>query len=76
MIGSAIASGLAMSWSINTPAAHGGIFVAPLSSNLPLWILACAIGSVITGVLYAVLKKMPSEEDNKEEEIVELDLDI
>ena len=76
MIGSAIGGGLAMAWGINTPAAHGGILVAPLSNNLPMWILACAIGSVITGVLYAVLKKAPSEEDNKEEEIVELDIDL
>ena len=76
MIGSAIASGLAMSWGINTPAAHGGIFVAPLSTNFPMWILACAIGSVITGVLYALIKKVPTEEDNKEEEIVDLDIDI
>ena len=76
MIGSAIASGLAMAWGINTPAAHGGIFVAPLSNKLGLWILACVIGSVITGVLYAVLKKMPSEDDNKEEEIVELDIEV
>ena len=76
MIGSAVASGLAMAWGINTPAAHGGIFVAPLSNKLGLWILACVIGSVITGVLYAVLKKMPSEDDNKEEEIVELDIEV
>lgn len=76
MVGSAIASGLAMAWSINTPAAHGGILVAPLSNNIVMWILACAIGSVITGVLYAVLKKAPSEEDTKEEEIVDLDIDF
>lgn len=76
MIGSAIASGLAMAWSVNTPAAHGGVFVAPLSNNIGLWLLACAIGSVITGVLYAVVKKAPSEEDLKEEEIVDLDIEI
>lgn len=76
MIGSAIASGLAMAWSVNTPAAHGGVFVAPLSNNIGLWLLACAIGSVITGVLYAVVKKAPSAEDLKEEEIVDLDIEI
>lgn len=76
MVGSAIASGLAMAWGVNTPASHGGILVAPLSSNIGLWILACVIGSAITAVLYAVLKRMPSEEDNKEEEIVELDIEI
>jgi len=76
MVGSAIASGLAMVWGVNTPAAHGGVLVAPLSNNLGMWLLACAIGSVITGVLYAVLKKTPSAEDVKEEEIVELDIDL
>lgn len=76
MIGSAIASGLAMAWGVNTPASHGGILVAPLSSNIGLWLLACAIGSVITGVLYAVLKREPSSEDHAEEEIVDLDIDI
>ena len=76
MVGSAVASGLAMAWGVNTQAAHGGILVMPLSNNPAMWVLACAIGSVITGVLYAVLKKMPSEEDNKEEEIVDLDIDL
>lgn len=75
MIGSAVASGLAMAWNVGTPASHGGILVAPLSTNIGLWILACAIGSVITGVLYAVLKKGPSEED-KEEEVKDLDIDF
>ena len=76
MIGSAVASGLALTWGINTPAAHGGILVAPLSNNLPMWIVALAIGSVITGVLYAVLKKTPSEEETAEEEIVDLDINL
>ena len=75
MIGSAIASGLAMAWGINTPAAHGGILVAPLSNNIGMWIVALVIGSVITGVLYAVFKKMPEEEET-EEEITELDIDL
>lgn len=76
MIGSAIASGLAMAWGVNTQAAHGGILVMPLSSNPVMWIVACAIGSVITAGLYAFLKKMPSEEDTVEEEIVDLDIDL
>ncbi len=43
MLGPAIASGLAMTWSVNIPAAHGGILVTPLSSNMPLWRLALLI---------------------------------
>ncbi len=76
MIGSAVASGLAMSLRIVTPAAHGGILVMPLSNNIPMWLLACAIGTVITGVLYAIVKKPPELEEEKEEEIVDLDIDI
>ena len=41
-----------------------------------MWLLACVIGSVITGVLYALVKKVPSEEDTKEEEVVELDIEV
>ena len=40
-----------------------------------MWIVALVIGSVITGVLYAVFKKMPEEEET-EEEITELDIDL
>lgn len=76
MAGSAVAGGLAMAWNVGTQAAHGGILVAPLSNNVGLWLLACAIGSVITGVSYAIVKKAPDPEDNKEEEIVELDIDL
>ena len=75
MVGSAIASGLAMAWAINTPAAHGGILVAPLSNNLGMWIVALAVGSLITGVLYAIFKQVPKEEE-KEEEITDLDIDL
>ena len=44
----------------------------------PIWFLvALLIGSVVTGVVYAALKKPASEEpENKEEEDVDFDLDI
>ena len=73
MLGSAIASGLAMMWGISTPAAHGGIFVMPMSTNPGLWLVCLAVGSVITGVTYAFFRKTP---EVKEEEIVDLDIDI
>ena len=76
MIGSAIASGLAMALHVETQAAHGGVFVAATSNKIGLWFLCLAIGSVITGVIYAVIKKTPSEEDTKEEEVVDLDIDL
>jgi len=76
MIGSAVAGGLAMSSMVTTNAAHGGVFVAPTSNKIGLWFLYLALGSVITGVLYAVMKKTPSEEDVQEEEVVDLDIDL
>ncbi len=76
MIGSGIAGGLAMMLAIETPAAHGGIFVMPLSTNPLMWVVALVVGSVVTGVLYAIVKKPLAEEDTVEEEIVDLDINL
>ena len=76
MVGSAIAGGIAMAAGVETPAAHGGIFVCGLSTYPLMWLVAMVVGSVVTGILYAILKKKPVEEENHEEEVVDLDLDI
>ena len=76
MVGSAIAGGIAMAAGVETPAAHGGIFVCGLSTNPLMWLVAMVVGSVVTGILYAIFKKKPVEEENHEEEVVDLDLDI
>ncbi|WP_019909578.1 PTS fructose transporter subunit IIABC [Paenibacillus sp. HW567] len=57
IIGSAVAGGLTQLWKINVPAPHGGIFVAALSSNALLFILAVLIGSVISGLMLGLWKK-------------------
>ncbi len=75
MIGSGLAGGLAMALGIETPAAHGGIFVMPVSSNPLMWVVCLIVGSVVTGVLYAIVKK-PLDESMVAEEIIDLDLDI
>lgn len=76
MIGSGIAGGLAMMLTIGTPAAHGGIFVMPMSTNPLMWVVCLAVGSVITGVLYAIVKKPSDEGEAVEEEIVDLDINL
>ena len=76
MIGSALAGGLAMASRVETQAAHGGIFVAPTSNKIGLWFLYLLIGSLVTAVIYAVIKKVPTEEDLVEEEVVDLDIDL
>lgn len=75
-IGVAIAGGIAMAAGVETPAAHGGIFVCGLSTNPLMWLVAMVVGSVVTGILYAIFKKKPAEEEDHEEEVVDLDLDI
>ncbi|UQZ32607.1 PTS fructose transporter subunit IIC [Paenibacillus sp. PK3_47] len=57
IIGSAVAGGLTQLWNINVPAPHGGIFVAALSSNALLFLLAVLIGAVISGLTLGLWKK-------------------
>ena len=56
MVGSAIAGGLSMAFSATLQAPHGGLFVVGLVGNWPLYLLAIAIGTVVTAVLVNVLK--------------------
>lgn len=76
MIGSAIAGGMVMALGCSTPAAHGGIFIVPITENPAMFVLALIVGSVVTGVLYAFLKKPNEDENAGEEEIIDLDINI
>ncbi len=50
--------------------------MVPMMKN-PLWFLiALGIGSVVTGVIYAALKRPLDEQVEKEEEELDFDLDI
>ncbi|WP_308722087.1 PTS fructose transporter subunit IIABC [Paenibacillus polysaccharolyticus] len=60
IIGSAVAGGLTQLWSINVPAPHGGIFAAALANHALLFLLAVAIGSVISGLILGLWKKSPT----------------
>jgi PTS system fructose-specific IIC component len=57
ILGSAVAGGLTQLWKINIPAPHGGIFVAALANHALLFLLAVAIGSVISALVLGVWKK-------------------
>lgn len=74
MVGSGVAGGLTMMLGVESVAGHGGIFVVPMMVNPFMFILALVIGTAITGVMYAFLKKPATEV--REEEIIDLDLDI
>jgi len=75
MLGSAVAGAIAVAMGCESMAGHGGIFVVPMMKN-PIWFLiALAIGSLVTGVVYAAWKR-PESEDSEEIEEEEVDLDI
>ncbi|EOH90440.1 PTS system, Fru family, IIC component [Enterococcus asini ATCC 700915] len=74
VLGSATAGAIAVGMGVECPAAHGGIFVVPMMTN-PIWFLiALTIGSFITGIVYAVLKKPETiTEQNEEDEEIDLE---
>ncbi|MDT2757018.1 fructose-specific PTS transporter subunit EIIC [Enterococcus asini] len=57
MVGSAITGGLVGALSIRLMAPHGGIFVIPLVSQPLIYLLVIALGAVISGVIFGLLKK-------------------
>lgn len=62
VVGSAVAGALSMLFGCTLPAPHGGIFVFAVVQNWPMYLVSLLIGSVISMVLLAFLKK-PIKED-------------
>ena len=56
VLGGATAGAISMSLGITLQAPHGGLFVIPFVSEPLMYLAAIAIGSVVTGVIYAVIK--------------------
>ena len=57
VLGGATAGAISMSLGITLQAPHGGLFVVPFVSEPLMYLAAIAIGSVVTGVIYAVIKR-------------------
>lgn len=57
IIGSAITGALSMAFECTLRAPHGGIFVVPTIGNPLMYLVAIAVGSVVTMILLAILKK-------------------
>ncbi|MGX6962480.1 PTS fructose transporter subunit IIC [Vagococcus xieshaowenii] len=55
--GAALTGGLGMLFKTESPAVHGGVFVIPMMTNPLGFISAWLIGSVVTGLIYATIKK-------------------
>lgn len=57
VIGAAIAGGLTQFWNISIPAPHGGIFAIGLSNHALLFLVALAIGMVVSALILGFWKK-------------------
>lgn len=61
MVGAAIAGGLSMLFGVQLPAPHGGIFVIPVVTHPIQYLIAIAVGSIVTALLLGSLKKKKEE---------------
>lgn len=80
MLGSALAGGLAVMWGVESMAGHGGVFVVPMMTNPLMFLVALVIGTLVTGIVYAILKRPVSladvELDEEMGENAQYDFDI
>jgi PTS system fructose-specific IIC component len=58
MVGSATAASMSLAFGATLRAPHGGIFVIGLIGHWPLYLLAIAVGTVISAVLVVVFKSL------------------
>lgn len=72
VVGSATAGALAMAFGCKVPAPHGGLFVFWLDKgHWPFFLLALLIGTVVSAVIYGLLKRPLTEEELAAERQVE-----
>lgn len=77
MLGSATAGAISVGMGVESAAGHGGIFVVPMMVK-PLWFLiALVVGSLVTGFVYAWIKKPSTVAQPEEaEDLSDFDLEI
>lgn len=56
ILGGATAGAISMALAIELKAPHGGLFVIPFVSQPLMYLVAIAVGAVVTGVVYSVIK--------------------
>ena len=62
VIGGALAGAISLSFAIELPAPHGGLFVVPLVSQPLMYLGAIAAGSLVTGIIYAIIRPKQAAE--------------
>jgi fructose PTS system EIIBC or EIIC component len=74
IIGSAVAGGVSMFFGCQLRVPHGGIFVLPIPdvvTNLPQYLLAIVIGTVVTAGVLGLIKRPIAEKEEEEEQTVQ-----
>lgn len=71
MAGSAVAGAIAMGAGVASPAPHGGLWIIGLTSNIPMFLLAVVAGTIVTALVYIVLKSASSKKTSAEKVEVE-----
>ena len=61
VVGAAVAGALTMMFGIKIKAPHGGILVMALSNNFLMYLVAIAVGSIISAVILGILRKKVQE---------------
>lgn len=67
MIGAATAGGISMAAGVASPAPHGGIWVIALMQNWPMFLVAVVTGTVVSALIYVVLKMVTSNKQKRSE---------
>jgi fructose PTS system EIIBC or EIIC component len=65
MVGSAITGALSLLFGATLQAPHGGIFVIGLIGNWPMYLVAIAIGTVVSAALVVGIKQFTGGSDNE-----------
>ena len=58
IVGGAIAGAISMNAHVASPAPHGGIWIIGLSNNIPMFLLAVVAGTVVSAIIYVLLKSI------------------
>lgn len=61
MLGSSIGAVLTYLWKVQVPAPHGGFLVLPVVTNAFLWVVAIAIGAIVSGLIMGYFQKLKVE---------------
>lgn len=61
MIGAGIAGALSMLFGCSVMAPFGGVFILPLNSNIPGYIVAILVGIAVGTIIYGFIKKKPKQ---------------